>query len=324
MSGSFDTILFPADLGLAAKYDPSVFSLTRRKPKNAFEKGDLYLEATITELHKIKMMSPQAYADSKGDMDILKERYDQTVYQRNKLEKKRQSILPILRDLLTRRDSQIFMEAGAELFSVAKRTSEHIRRTILSVPSEYFNPVANGAVSPGERISGLSIPLEGRFNEETASDISTIASFVMSDPFADAFTETGSSSFSDITSSCDGDDMNSGNTPTESPVQSVVALRPMNSVPETHSEASSISRASSPSTHVTYINNYYHHSLVAQNSAITSPTLNGGTGSNNRGATISQQLQLPSELSDNTTSPPLTSSLCDLAVGDNCTLQISA
>ncbi|KAH7917812.1 hypothetical protein BV22DRAFT_927629 [Leucogyrophana mollusca] len=320
MSAARETVIIPADLGWAVDYDHHLFQLTRRKPRNSFEKGELFVQASLAELNNIKRMSGDAAINVQEDIEAAKRQYDQLVLRRSALKRQRETItFNPLKRIAACKDARLFQAAAERLFWLTQTTSDSIKRSLLSVPFGDVAPAADGTVSPGERISGISIPLDGPFDEETAREISEVANGIAAqNPLTESVADVYSISSYYFGSVGDtSDDANSSNIPKEGSVDAatliapqpvngssvnastLVVPQPVSSASGVHSELSPTSRSSSPQI----INNYYiMNSLLSHNSSVTHPTLNAGT--NNHGATTNQQVLLPSEPSDNNASPP--------------------
>lgn len=74
------TLLLPVNLGSPAQYEPSVFPLSRiRGTGTAIEQVDLFLEATLDEMYKLRQM-----AGDTGKLQALlhnaKTQYDECVH----------------------------------------------------------------------------------------------------------------------------------------------------------------------------------------------------------------------------------------------------
>ncbi|KAJ8588516.1 hypothetical protein M405DRAFT_934028 [Rhizopogon salebrosus TDB-379] len=262
-----EAFYIPLNLGTATQYDQSIFPLLKLKDKNTLDQVDIVLEATLSEIFKIRQMA----ADTRHFRDLIadtKSSYDKLVLKREKLEKQQKSFNPV-KLFSTYRSSRLLAEAGKKLFQNTKTTSERMRRQLLSVNSTNVERVQYDDLPRNTRIRGLAIPLDSPLDESTNTILTEAASFIASqldllsegDPFADDY------EVEDAEGSVGGE----GSSTAESTSEGGSRL----------SGASSSTSSSGQGSG----NNYYifNNSYVASRSAITTPTLNHG-GSNNHGS----------------------------------------
>ncbi|KAH7918653.1 hypothetical protein BV22DRAFT_1041588 [Leucogyrophana mollusca] len=312
MRQSRQTAVVDTPLGSASNY-PAELLMRRKPPKGSFRIGELYLRVTIDELEKMVPKGRQPHMGSTFEKDIssAKERYDLLMLEKDDIENALSSMNPWKRFWEGRRESRRFMEAAEILLRDTQTTSDMIKRACTSIPSTEISPVADGSVGPDERVSGVA--LNGPFNDELVTAMSGIASFVVSrtDIFTDPFADGAELSVDDAAAGSSNRSMCTSTGASSSDVGWSASTQP---------EVPSTSSGTRPMTQNFYL---MPNSIIAgPNSTVSNPTLNNG-GKYNRGGIVYQQVVIPSEPPDNNTSPPLTASLCELAVGDNDTLQIS-
>jgi hypothetical protein len=268
------TLLLPMDLGSPARYDQSVFPLSRVQRKDTINQVDLYLEATLDETLKIRQM----VEDAENFQQLIRNaklQYDDLLLGKQEMEQQRKSLNPVKR-FSAYRSVRLLLEAGKALYVDTKTVSESLRRKILSqdVNTENVQSVGYNDLPSDARIGGIAIPLDSEFqlDENTTSYFTEVASHIASqidllgegNPFADEHR------VEDSQANAEHESRSTTDPAAESSGGGVAT--PTNSRP---------SGASG--------NNYYffHNSYVASNSAIQTPTLNSG-GSHHRGASVTR------------------------------------
>ncbi|KAG2074005.1 hypothetical protein BDR04DRAFT_1140864 [Suillus decipiens] len=265
------TLLLPMDLGSPAKYEQSVFPLSRVQGKSTINQVDLVLEATLDEIFKIRQMVGNT-ENSQRLIHNAKAQYDQIMTDKGKIERQRKSLNPI-KIFSAYRSVRLLLEAGKVLYTETRTASERMRRQLLSVNTEDLQPVEYDNLPPNARIGGVAIPLDSEFqpDETTASFFTEAASFIASqvdllgegNPFADEH---------EVEDSQANAEHGSGSSSATDPA---AATSDGGTATSTNSRLSGVSG-----------NNYFffQNSYVASRSAIQTPTLNSG-GSHNQGAT---------------------------------------
>ncbi|KAG2338905.1 hypothetical protein BDR05DRAFT_968722 [Suillus weaverae] len=185
------TLLLPMDLGSPAQYEQSVFPLSRVQGRSSIDQVDLFLEATLDEIFKIRQMA----GDTENFQRLIynaKKQYDELMIKKEKQQRK--SLNPF-KIFSAYRSIRLLLEAGKTLYTETRTVSEKMRRQLLSVNTEDVQPVEYNGLPSDARISGIAIPLDSEFqpDETTASYFTEAASFLHSqvdllaegNPFAD-------------------------------------------------------------------------------------------------------------------------------------------
>jgi hypothetical protein len=126
------TLLLPMDLGSPARYDQSVFPLSRVQRKDTINQVDLYLEATLDETLKIRQM----VEDAENFQQLIRNaklQYDECVHTytysyhltdyntcslllgKQEMEQQRKSLNPVKR-FSAYRSVRLLLEAGKALY----------------------------------------------------------------------------------------------------------------------------------------------------------------------------------------------------------------
>jgi hypothetical protein len=268
------TLLLPMDLGSPDQYDQAVFPLSKVQGKNTIGQVNLYLEATLDEIFKIRQMAGNA--EEFQDLILnAKSQYDELILNRKKMEQQRKSFNPV-KILSAYRSVRLLLDAGKALYSETRSVSEMARRQLLSqaVNTEDVQPVEYNDLPSDARIGGVAIPLDSDFplDETTPTFFEEAASYIASqvdllgggNPFTDEH------QVEDFQANAEHESGSTTDPAAESGDGGVAT--PTNSRP---SQASG--------------NNYYffQNSYIASNSAIQTPTLNSG-GSHHRGASVTR------------------------------------
>ncbi|KAG1848166.1 hypothetical protein C8R48DRAFT_410877 [Suillus tomentosus] len=190
------TLLFPMDLGSPAQYERSVFPLSRVRGKSRINQMDLYLEATLSEIFKMRDNIGNA-ENSKRLLRNAKKQYDDLMVDKEKIQQQRKSLNPV-KQFSAYRSVRLLLEAGETLYTRTKTASEKLRRELLSieVDREDVQSVTYDDLPSNARISGIAIPLDSESQpaEIAASYYDAAKKFVASqketygkDPFADEY-----------------------------------------------------------------------------------------------------------------------------------------
>lgn len=251
--------LYPLSLGLAGRYNRSVFPLL--KLKSSLYDADVALVATMDELIKMRQLVKnnaefkKVIHDSKLQYDDLLENKENLA---NALTKKTFNPFKMLS---TYRAVRLLTEAGIALWMETKSTSERLKRQTLSADTQDIQPVGDDDLPPDARISAIAV------SAGTETHLDDINSF-----FAEAasFAESHRDLFSD------------GNP--FSDVYEAEDLR-TSAVPEdgSASRSSTDDEATSSTSPGSRLSEASLSSFVALKSAIHTPTLNQG-GSHNQGS----------------------------------------
>ncbi|KAL4063906.1 hypothetical protein V8B97DRAFT_1989977 [Scleroderma yunnanense] len=181
-SSTQKTVAISLPLGLASDYDRTMFPVLR--VKGAKEKGNLYLEATLEEMIRIREM-----AKYKSGYDHLlqnsKLQYDELRKRQVKIQNQRASFNPF-KIFANQRQIRLFLEAGKVLYLATKKTSDEMRRDLLSYDSTNVAVPEGSDVSPDDAISGIAITLDSDIDHEIRSFLMDTASILtFTDPFSD-------------------------------------------------------------------------------------------------------------------------------------------
>lgn len=269
------TYLYPISLGLASRYDRSVFPLM--KLKSSLHDVDLALVATMDELIKMRQLVKnnaefkKVIHDSKLQYDDLLENKENLA---NTLTKKTFNPFKMLSAY---RAVRLLTEAGIALWLETKSTSEKLKRQTLSADTQDIQPVGDADLPSDARISAIAVSVGTETHlDDIGSFFAEAASFAGSqrdlfpdrDPFSDVYEAE------DSRTSAVPEDGSASHSSTDDEATSSTSPGPR------LSEAS-LSRQGSGNKY--YIFQQFQNSFVASKSAIHTPTLNQG-GSHNQGS----------------------------------------
>ncbi|KAH7889054.1 hypothetical protein F5I97DRAFT_1925614 [Phlebopus sp. FC_14] len=178
------TVVLPLNLGLAGSYNRDLFPLV--KIKGTVYEGDLLLQATLDELTKIHQMAKHLYSYGKS-LDDAKMLYDVLMEKRERLEEQPKSINPI-KIYQRQRNLWLLIQGSRKLYASTKKTSERMRRALLSVSSLDVMAVQETTDVSNENVSGIAIDLGGPLDDTTTATISDTATFLscIDHPLVDA------------------------------------------------------------------------------------------------------------------------------------------
>ncbi|KAN0084564.1 hypothetical protein V8E55_008068 [Tylopilus felleus] len=157
-----NTLLIPADFGLVLNedYDP-VARLSRNAAKDRLRVGEVYLQATVTEMFRTALLCKGLEEDYRELIRETKGRYDRLDRRKEELKllEKHRSIFKPFQFIEVKRAIRAFTHEAQGLFTSARTTSGRLKRSILSTPSANLAPVTNESVTRNQRAVGLAVPL---------------------------------------------------------------------------------------------------------------------------------------------------------------------
>lgn len=146
------------DLGSPAQYEQSAFLLNQMRGKNTIGRTDLFLQATLDEIFRMRGMEKNQ-EDVKLLVKNAKAQYDALLRNKRTIEQRRKSLNPVTK-ISAYHSGWLLLKAAKTSYADTKSVSEMLRRELLpdSVDTEDVQSVMLD--KSNARISGIAIPLD--------------------------------------------------------------------------------------------------------------------------------------------------------------------
>ncbi|KAG1785383.1 uncharacterized protein HD556DRAFT_1450793 [Suillus plorans] len=156
------TLILPMDLGSLTKYEQSVFPLSRVQGKSCIDQMDIFLEATLDEIFRIRRFSQSGGIENSEHLVAnAKKQYDDLMSDKQKIEHQKKTWNPV-KKYSAYRSVRLLLEAGKVLYTDTRTASELMRRHLLSIQvnTKDVQSIMHDDLPSNARISGIAIPLD--------------------------------------------------------------------------------------------------------------------------------------------------------------------